>query len=314
MEPNKETVTATVETPVEKTPLEKLNDKRKAYCKADLIYKASCTASVLLCIGYIVLLFTGFLKGENIPRIIIGVVLLVIVLACLYILPLILKRSSKYKTYSLEYKTAFLKPVFEGEFPNAVYKEADKISIKEISECSMLKKSRSATANDCIEGRYKGVDFLRYDVELSAGKKSSKSDCVVITCGNKTIIKGELQIVDAKFTVGRTAYEKPEDLFPYITGEESFDKHYKMYVESREEADKVLSKDFQKSLCKFSAGGPIAVFFDKQRVYLVIRRRKDSLEAPVYKAVKESTCRKEAGKEAQVIRDWLELLDQNALK
>jgi len=87
-----------------------------------------------------------------------------------------------------------------------------------------------------------------------------------------------------------------------------------MYVENREEADTVLNTDLQKKLSKFSAGGPFAVFFDKKKVYLVIRRKKDSLEAPVYKAAKESACRKEAEKEVAIIQKWIELLNKEIMK
>ena len=80
------------------------------------------------------------------------------------------------------------------------------------------------------------------------------------------------------------------------------------------EADKFLDKDMQKKLSKFSAGGHFAVFFDKKKVYLIVRRRKDSLEAPVYKAAKESSCRKEAEKEVAIIKKWIDLLNDCVMK
>lgn len=313
METGKENVTQTQEEVV-LTPEQKLNEKRKVCMKADLIYKIVSILVIALSLAYAVGLFMGFLYEQTAVRVTLGIVLLLGILFALFILPKILKISSKYNDYSMDYKNAYLKPVFEQEFPKAEYKETDKISTKEISECSLLKKARSANANDCVSGSYEGVDFTRCDVELSYGKSKSTSDCVLIACNSKTILKGEMQAINNKFSIGGSAYEKPEQLLPYISGDESFDKKFKLYVENREEADKVLSDSLRKKLSKFAAGGPIAVFFDKQKVYLVIRRNKDSMEAPVYKAAKESSCRKVAEREVVIIKKWIDLLNDEVMK
>lgn len=300
--------------PVELSLEETLNEKRKIYQKGDMLYKGVSALTILLAMGYSVAMIMGFLANWDVIRIIIGILLLVGMLFSLFVLPRILKLSKKYKEYAQEYKTLFLKPVIESEFPQAEYKENDKISTKDVSECSLLKKARSANANDCIAGNYAGVDFLRYDIGLSYGKSKKVSDCVLIVCNNRTVLSHEIQVIGSKFTIGKSTYERPENLLPYISGEESFDKKYKMYVENREEADKFLDKEMQKKLSKFSAGGPFAVFFDKKKVYLIVRRRKDSLEAPVYKAAKESSCRKEAEKEVAIIKKWIDLLNDCVMK
>ena len=93
-------------------------------------------------------------------RVILAIVFLVAIPFCLYVLPMILKMSSKFKNYNTEYKNNFLQEKIHKEFPKADYKAKERISIKEISECSMIKKARSASANDCIEGTYRGVDFF----------------------------------------------------------------------------------------------------------------------------------------------------------
>lgn len=304
----------TVQEPKELTLEQQLNLKRKEYQKGDFIYKLVSTLLIIVSLAYSVGLFMGFLANWDVVRVVIGVVLLLGIFFSLFILPKMLKLSTKYKSYSFDYKTLFLKPVIESEFSQAEYKESDKISTKEVSECSLIKKARSAVANDCVSGNYGGVDFTRFDMELSYGKSKNVSDCVLIVCNNKTVLSHEIQLVGSKFSIGKNAYEKPEKLLPYITGDDGFDKKFKMYVENREDADKVLDKDMQKRLSKFSAGGPFAVFFDKKKVYLIIRRRKDSLEAPVYKAAKEATCRKEAEKEVAIIKKWIDLLNEGIVK
>lgn len=299
---------------VEPTQIEKLNNLRKAYRNADLLWKCITTVVVILAFVYIYVAYMKLLFEDGSLRVILAIVFLVAIPFCLYILPMILKMSSKFKAYNTEYKNNFLQEKIHKEFPKADYKAKERISIKEISECSMIKRARSASANDCIEGTYKGVDFLRYDMELSYKKRRKVSDCVLIACSNRTELKSEIQIVQKDFSIGKTAYEKPEGYTEYVSGNESFDKEFAVYAQDAEEAINFVDKELMRKLEKFSGGGPIAAFFDKRKVYLIIRRKKDAMEAPVYKAVKESVCRKEAEKEADVIKKWLELLEQCVVK
>lgn len=291
------------------TQVEKLNQMRKAYRNADLIWKCVTVLVIILAFVFIYLAYMKLMFADGALRVILSIVFLLAIPFCLYILPIILKMSSKFKAYNTEYKTNFLQEKIHKEFPKSDYKAKDRISIKEISECSMIKKARSANANDCIEGTYKGVDFLRYDMELSYKKSRKVSDCVLIACNNRTQLSSEIQIVQKNFSIGKNAYEKPDSYLEYVTGDEDFDKKFAVYVQNQEEAANFVDKELMKKLSKFSGGGPIAAFFDRKKVYLIVRRKKDSMEAPVYKAVKESACRREAEKETEVIKKWLQLLD-----
>lgn len=299
---------------VELTQVQKLNQMRKAYRNADIIWKTVTVLVVILAFLFVYAAYMKFMFATGALRVVLAVIFLLAIPFCLYILPLILKMSSKFKAYNTEYKTNFLQEKIHEEFPKADYKDKDRISIKEISECSMIKKARSAHANDCIEGTYKGVDFLRYDMELSYKKSRKTSDCVLIACNNRTELNSEVQIVDKDFTIGKSAYEKPENYLDYVSGDADFDKKFAVYVQNPTEAADFIDKELMRKLSKFSGRGPIAAFFDKKKVYLIIRRKKDSMEAPVYKAVKESACRREAEKEAEVIKKWLELLDACVIK
>lgn len=297
------------ETPKVLTEVEKLNQLRKAYRNADIIWKAVTILVIILAIVFIILAYLKVMFADGITRVVLSVLFLLAIPFCLYVLPMLLKMPSKFKTYNTEYKTKFLQEEIHKEFPKADYKVKDRISIKEISECSMIKKARSANANDCIEGTYKGIDFLRYDIELTYKKSHNASDCVLIACSNKTELKSEVQIVERKFCIGKNAYEKPEGYLEYTAKDEDFDKQFAVYVENPQEADGFVDKELMKKIAKFSGGGPIAAFFDKKKVYLIIKRNKDSMEAPIYKKVKESACRKEAERESEVIKKWLQLLD-----
>lgn len=299
---------------VELSQVDKLNAMRKKYRNADIIWKCITTLVVILAFVYIYLAYMKLMFADGPMRVILAIVFLVAIPFCLYVLPMILKMSSKFKSYNTEYKNNFLQEKIHQEFPKADYKAKERISIKEISECSMIKKARSASANDCIEGTYRGVDFLRYDMELSYKKRRKVSDCVLIACNNRTELSSEIQIVQKNFSIGKVAYEKPESYSEYVSGNERFDKEYAVYAQNIEEAVSFVDKELMRKLEKFNGGGPIAAFFDKKKVYLIIRRKKDAMEAPIYKAVKEATCRKEAEKEAEVIRNWVDILHDCVVK
>lgn len=308
-------ITETAEPEVEElTPIEKLNKMRKAFRNADVLWKVITSVVVLMTFVYIYFAYIKMMFGDGLLRIILAIVFLVAIPFCLYILPMLLKMSTKFKAYNTEYKNNFLQEKIYEEFPKADYKSKDRISIKEISECSMIKKARSVNANDCIEGTYKGIDFLRYDMELSYKKGRQTSDCVLIVCNNRTELNSEIQIIDRDFRIGKSVYEKPEAYLEYPTQDEDFDRKFVVYIQNKEDANSFVDKELRKKLSKFAGGGPLAAFFDKKKVYLIVKRKKDAMEAPVYKKVRDSACRKEAEKEMNVIKKWVELLDDCVVK
>lgn len=308
-------ITETAEPEVEElTPIEKLNKMRKAFRNAGVLWKVITSVVVLMTFVYIYFAYIKMMFGDGLLRIILAIVFLVAIPFCLYILPMLLKMSTKFKAYNTEYKNNFLQEKIHEEFPKADYKSKDRISIKEISECSMIKKARSVNANDCIEGTYKGIDFLRYDMELSYKKGRQTSDCVLIVCNNRTEINSEIQIIDRDFRIGKSVYEKPEAYLEYPTQDEDFDRKFVVYIQNKEDANSFVDKELRKKLSKFAGGGPLAAFFDKKKVYLIVKRKKDAMEAPVYKKVRDSACRKEAEKEMNVIKKWVELLDDCVVK
>ncbi len=299
---------------IELTQVEKLNELRKKYRNADLLWKLITVVVIILAIVFIYMAYMKIVFDEGLLRVIVACVFLLAIPFCLYILPLILKMSTKFKAYNTEYKNVFLQEKIYAELPKADYKAKDRISIKEISECSMIRKARSANANDCIEGTYKGVDFLRYDMELSYKKSRKVSDCVLIACTNRTELDGEVQVIQRDFKIGKQLYEMPEGYQEYATDDEKFNKEFVVYTAGQEIAASFVDKEFMRKLSRFNGGGPIAAFFDKKKVYLIIKRKKDAMEAPVYKAVKENACRKEAEKEAEVIKSWVDLLHDCVVK
>ena len=298
----------------ELSQVEKLNRLRKDYRNADIIWKCITILVIVLAFVYVYFVYMKLMFIDGPIRIILSILFLLAIPFCLYVLPMVLKMSTKFKAYNTEYKNNFLQQKIHDEFPKADYKIKDRISIKEISECSMIKKARSASANDCIEGTYKGVDFLRYDMELSYKKRNRVSDCVLIACNNHTQVASEIQIVQRNFRIGKSVYEKPEGYQDYVTGDDSFDKDFVVYVQNETDAVNFIDKELMRKLSKYSGGGPIAAFFDQKKVYLIIRRNKDSMEAPVYKKIRESACRREAEKETEIIKKWMELLDDCVVK
>ncbi len=301
-------------TPIELTQVEKLNELRKKYRNADLLWKVITITVIVLALVFIYTAYMKLVFNNGLLRVIMACVFLLAIPFCLYIFPLLLKMSSKFKAYNDEYKNVFLQEKIHAELPKADYKAKDRISIKEISECSMIRKARSANANDCIEGTYKDVDFLRYDMELSYKKSHKVSDCVLIACSNRTELDSEVQIIQRDFKIGKQTYEMAEGYQEYVTGDEKFNKEFVVYTENQETAASFVDKELMRKLSKFSGGGPIATFFDKKKVYLIIKRKKDAMEAPVYRTVRENACRKEAEKETEIIKQWVELLHDCVVK
>lgn len=287
---------------------EEIDALRKNYRNADIIWKAASVFVIFLSAAFVVALFKKWLAFEFVVDAIIALVILVLIFICVYLLPHFLKMSSKLRAYSTAYKAAFLSPTLEEAFSDGSYKDYDKVSTKDLTKISMLKKARSAEANDCVRGTYNGIVFSRYDLALRYGKKKGTSTCVMIVVDIKTHIKHEVQIVNKDFNIGGMTYEQPEDFCKILSANEAFDKKYNIYAKEQEEGKKFVDDRFVGKIVKFKAGGPIAVFADNDNVYFIVRKKKDAMEAPVYSKINRKQAVKEAKEEVELIKDWLDII------
>jgi hypothetical protein len=217
--------------------------------------------------------------------------------------------NSKHKEYMTKYKEAFLKPTLEEAFAKGEYNDFEKISTRDLTRNTMLKKAKSAIANDCIRGTYKKIPFLRYDLALRYGKKKAGSDCVMIVSQINTHLRSEVQIIGNDFKIGGMEYEQPETYCKILSSHEKFDSKFSVYAKEQDDGQKFLKESLAAKIVKFKAGGTIALFFDKDEVSIIIRRSKDAMEAPVYKKIKKATAVKEANEEVKIIKEWIEILE-----
>ena len=194
----------------ELTREERLNKMRLELRKIETIWLISCGISLIGTFVYLFFVYKMKILAGSYLRYVFIVLLLLLVFFCIYLLPVLLKKNKKYKAYSLAYKMAYVKPLLEETFGEGTYSETEKVSLKEITEFSMLRKAKSAMANDCVNGVYDSVPFLRYDLTLRYDKKGATTDCVLIATDIKTHLKDELQIIHEQFRIGGSDYEQPE--------------------------------------------------------------------------------------------------------
>lgn len=287
---------------------DKLNKMRLECRKIESIWIIMCAVSLIGTFVYLFFVYKYKILDGSALRYVFMVLLLLAVFFCIYMLPVLLKKNKKFKAYSLAYKKAYVKPILEETFGSGSYSPEEKISIKEITEFSMLKKAKSALANDCVSGSYKDIPFLRYDLTLRYDKRSATADCILIAMECKTRLKNELQIVQEQFKIGGVEYEQPEGYCKILSGKEDFDKRFNVYAENQKEGENFLKDIRFKDVDKLTRKIPTAIFFDQKKVYLVIKRDKDVMEAPVYRPVKEERSIKEAGEEIELIKSWITLI------
>ncbi|MBR5918166.1 MAG: hypothetical protein IKZ76_08855, partial [Lachnospiraceae bacterium] len=208
------------------TPEESVNALRIKYLKADLVWKIVSLLVFIATGAYVVLVFKKIINLNLWGNSVVVLVLLIAIFVCVYMLPHFLKMCSKHKAYSSKYKEAFLKPTLEEAFSKGEYNETEKISTRDLTRNSMIKKAKSAVANDCISGVYKKIPFLRYDLALRYGKKKAGSDCVMIVAQYKNHLKSEVQIIGNDFKIGGMDYEQPESFCKLLSSHEKFDSKF----------------------------------------------------------------------------------------
>lgn len=288
---------------------EELNGLRQKCLIHDFEWKLITLFLSALTVAYILGVLFHKLDFITFPlSMIIAAVLILLTLGSTYFLPRLFKTEKIYNEYSLKYKMTFLKPALESNFPDSQYFANDKVSVKEITELSMLRKAKYASANDVLRGTLNGINFERFDLALRIEKKSGISDCVIIHSNIRTHLDDNVQIISKKFNLAGDVLTQPEKYCSILSGNEDFDEKYTVYVKNQEDGKRILKSSFVKNLPKLKLGGPIAVFADAKKIYCISIRKKDVMEAPIYVKPKQEKCEKEANKEAGILKDWLDFL------
>lgn len=287
-----------------------LNKLRRGVLLRENVWLVCCILSFIATFTYLFFIYKfGLLAGS--PWKYINIILLLLLTSFnIYLLPIVLRKNTRYTEYSAKFKQMYVKPLLEDAFGSGSYTKEEKVSIKEITEFSMLKKARSARANDCVKGNYDGVPFIRYDLTMKYENKSGKTDCVLIVAQIDTNLKEELQLVHEDFGIGKADYEQPDDYCQVLSPDKDFDKKFFIYAKNQREGEKFARKLPYRKLISFSKKLPVAAFFDRGKVYLVVGRGKDVMEAPIYRAVKEGRCIKEAEAEVDLIKNWISILKE----
>lgn len=293
----------------QKTTEEQLNALRKRYLAADNIWKVASLVVLLLACSYVLLIFNRVINATIYVDAIVALVFLSSLFFCIYLLPHLLKTSSKQKDYFTKYKEEYLKNTLEQEFKEGEYSDYEKVSSRDLTKITMLKKAKGAVANDCIKGTYKKIDFCRYDLALRYGKKKASSNCVLIITELKTKLKSEVQIVENSFKIGGMDYEMPEKFCKLLSSDNKFDEKFSVFAEDQDDGQKFLKDKFVGKLRKLDVGGPVAIFCDKDEICLIIKKRKDPMEAPIHTPVKEKKAKEDAYEEVDTIKAWIEILD-----
>lgn len=287
---------------------QKLNAMRKKVLHVENIWIICCALSLLGTFFYLFLIYKkGILPGTPLRYILIPVCLLVVVF-CIYMLPILLRKNRRYAEYSEEYKKAYVKPYMEKAFGEGSYLGNEKVSLREIADFYILEKAKTAKANDCIRGSHRNVQFIRYDLMLGYESKNSDINCVLIAIEMETGLRNEVQLIHEDFKFSGKEYEQPEGYAKILSGRKSFDKEFAVYVKDQKEGEAFIGKISGKEISKKAKSFPPALFLDQNKVYLLIRRDKDVMEAPIYHRVKEGKCIKEVELEVDLIRSWINLL------
>ncbi len=289
-------------------------DIREKCKKRDMLWKGVWILIMVAALVYLYLVFAkNILSDGYVGRIVVSSIIIVVVFFWVYVMPYILGTERLYREYAKAFKTDVIEPVFKDAFAEATYRGFDKSQLREIKDSGLLKKARSAVATDSVRGSYDKVDFVRYDIELSTKeRKSARIESVWITCDIKTKIKEEMQIICEDFKIGKNAYPQPEGFFKMQTEDEDFDNKFSVYVKGDKNKKDILDSSFRRHLTKLEKKNPFMIGFEKNQVHVVIKRKKDSLEVPLYGRVNQKKYQDEAQDEVDVVKEIIKLLKEIA--
>lgn len=215
----------------------------------------------------IILVIIGFVTKKALP---IFVIIAVVVVA----IPMLPITSEKNKMKKL-FKTNVVKKIIEDTITDVVYMPESGVSLETFLETKMIKRPDRYHSEDFISGVYNNVKFISSDVKLEERHTTTDSNGHTTT-SYETYFKGKfvridlirdlpliVQVIEKEFLNFRiTKLEKVE------TESIEFNKKFKTYATSKQDAFYVLTPQIQEKLLELEKKFPGTIQYSFQNGYL----------------------------------------------
>lgn len=202
------------------------------------------------------------------------------------------KGASGYSKLKKEFKTTFLKNMFDELIPGIVYKPYEGLTGSTVYEGEFLKKADRYHSEDFLAGKIDDVDFVSSDVKLEERhvrrtKNGTQVYYVPYFVGrifrfdfHKELL-GRLQVLEkgspySRFKFNRVKLESID-----------FNKKFRTYAENEHTAFYILTPDIMEAIFAIEKRNPGVMKFSflDQQLYVAINNNRNTFELQLFKAI-----------------------------
>lgn len=236
----------------------------------------------------IILVIIGFVTKKALPVF----VIIAVVIVAVPLLPITSEKNKMKKSF----KTNVVKKIIEDTIEDAVYMPESGVSLETFLETKMVKRPDRYHSEDFISGVYNNVKFISSDVKLEERHTTTDSNGHTTTT-YETYFKGKfvridlirdlplvVQVIEKQFLNFKiTRLEKVE------TESIEFNKKFKTYATSEQDAFYVLTPQIQEKLLELERKfpGTIQYSFQNGYLYTYINSSQDEFEINFSKPIDE---------------------------
>jgi len=237
----------------------------------------------------------------GLPLVFIGLGLVYFVLFLVGVVFLVFVRSKREADYKEYFKDSFVRSMLQSRIPGSEYEPKNGFPKEFIRGTGLMLMGSIYNSEDYIKGTYNGVAFERADVVIEDESTDSDGNTTTTTYlrgrwmvfeSNKDF-NADLQVVQKGFGYANKRksifVKKVDRRHEFQTEDEEFNKQFQCLCQNESEAFYLLTPGVMQGLMKLAAeaDGKIMVGFVDNRLHVVVKSGKDSLEPPLFRAFSE---------------------------
>ena len=237
----------------------------------------------------------------GLPLVFIGLGLVYFVLFLVGVVFLVFVRSKREADYKEYFKDSFVRSMLQSRIPGSEYEPKNGFPKEFIRGTGLMLMGSIYNSEDYIKGTYNGVAFERADVVIEDESTDSDGNTTTTTYlrgrwmvfeSNKDFT-ADLQVVQKGFGYANKRksifVKKVDRRHEFQTEDEEFNKQFQCLCQNESEAFYLLTPGVMQGLMKLAAeaDGKIMVGFVDNRLHVVVKSGKDSLEPPLFRAFSE---------------------------
>jgi hypothetical protein len=237
----------------------------------------------------------------GLPLVFIGLGLVYFVLFLVGVVFLVFVRSKREADYKEYFKDTVVRSMLQSRIPGSEYEPKNGLPKEFIRSTGLMLMGSIYNSEDYIKGTYNGVAFERADVVIEDESTDSDGNTTTTTYlrgrwmvfeSNKDF-NADLQVVQKGFGYANKRksifVKKVDRRHEFQTEDEEFNKQFQCLCQNESEAFYLLTPGVMQGLMKLAAeaDGKIMVGFVDNRLHVVVKSGKDSLEPPLFRAFSE---------------------------